>query len=78
MNFKNPNTIYKFHCKLIKHNIFEDTYDKCVNTDTTFICNKLGMEDASFNQQIKITDFFQLLFIYFISLALFTFIISRI
>jgi hypothetical protein len=63
----NWNTIYKFHCKLIKYNIFEDTYEKCVNkylielninahhlnTDTTFICNKLGIEDASFNQQIK-------------------------
>jgi hypothetical protein len=63
----NWNTIYKFHCKLIKYNIFEDTYDKCVkkyltdlnikthylNIDTTFVCNKLGMEDVSFNQQIK-------------------------
>lgn len=63
----NWNTIYKFHCKLIKYNIINDTYQKCINkylnelvkhtqilyTDTTFICNKLGSENISFNQQIK-------------------------
>ena len=63
----NWNTVYKFHCKLIKYNIFEDTYDKILNkyltlieknnnflySDTTFICNKLGIENISFNQQIK-------------------------
>ena len=55
----NPNTVYKFHCKLIKYNVFEDTYDKLLNkyftlieknngflySDTTFICNKLGIEN---------------------------------
>jgi len=65
--FCNPNTVYKFHCKLIKYNIIEDTYIKCTNkylnelnkhtsilhTDTTFVCNKLGIENVSFNQQIK-------------------------
>ena len=63
----NWNTIYKFHCKLIKYNIIEDTYIKCttkylnelnkhtsiLHTDTTFVCNKLGIENVSFNQQIK-------------------------
>jgi hypothetical protein len=63
----NWNTVYKFHCKLIKYNIFENTYDKILNkyltlieknnnflySDTTFICNKLGVENISFNQQIK-------------------------
>jgi len=51
------------HFNLIKYNIFEDTYDKLLNkyftlieknngflySDTTFIYNKLGIENISFN-----------------------------
>jgi len=60
-------TIYNFHIKLIKYNIFEDNYNKLVNryltklperpenyyVDSTFICNKLGSESISFNSQVK-------------------------
>jgi hypothetical protein len=60
-------TIAKFHNKLQKYKIIEESYNKNVtnylnelnkhriilHTDTTFICNKLGSEDVSYNQQIK-------------------------
>ena len=63
----NWNTVYKFNCKLKKYNVVYDTYSKCLNkylnelnkytsffyTDTTFVCNKLGIDHVSFNQQIK-------------------------
>ena len=61
------NTIYKFKLKLVKYNIFEKLFNKTINTyitemgntsklyytDTTFICNKLGEDLASYNPQVK-------------------------
>ena len=61
------NKLQFINFKLIKYNIFNDTYEKYKNkylnklfthtqifyTDITFVCNKIGIKNVSFNQQIK-------------------------
>ena len=57
-------TIYKFYCKLIRHNIIKIIFDNIINdyknkntnnniyiTDTTLIPNKLGINDIGYNPQ---------------------------
>ena len=60
-------TIYNFFQKLVKTCVIYNTYQENINlylnkldkipnynkTDTTFVCNKLGEDSASFNPQVK-------------------------
>jgi len=77
------NTIYKFVKKLEKYNIIEEIYKiqsilyvnkleqpaKYLKTDTSFILNKYGIDDVTYNPQVKkhktmkisiITDYFNI------------------
>ena len=54
IQFINCNTVYTFHCKCTNKYLNElNKYTLILHTDTTFVCNKLSIENVSFNYTIQ-------------------------